>query len=160
MGIGNLTTIGAALYAASRDDTNSSYVIQINTTSGAVTTHLGGGDSSKFPPVDQGTDPAVDGITTDGKNLIVAGDGYVWSLTLAGQLSLLAGTGNSIDFFPNGYDPTASHSAATLALPTAIGSADEHGTGSFNHIAFNNGAIFYRGFADGSSAFVERIACP
>ena len=108
----------------------------------------------------QGTDPWVSGITTDGTNLIVAGDGYVWYLTLAGKLTLLAGTGNSIDFFPNGYDATASHPATQLALPVALGSADENGTGSQSHVAFDAGAIYYRGFADGSSAFVERIACP
>jgi hypothetical protein len=159
MDISNFTMIGGSLYAASHDDANASYVLQIDTTSGKMTTILGGG-SDKFPPVSQGRDPAVDGITTDGKNLIIAGDGFVWYLTLVGNLTLLAGTENSIDFFPTGYDPTVPHPALELALPIAIGSADENGTGSFNHIVYNAGAIYYRGFANGSSDFVERIACP
>jgi hypothetical protein len=50
--------------------------------------------------------------------------------------------------------------ALALALPAAIGSADEDGRGSLYHVTYNNGAIYFRGFADGVSAFVERIACP
>lgn len=159
MSITNFTQIGGTLYAAAQDDTNSSYVIAIDIQNPSVKTILGG-DSNKFPPVSSGRDPAVDGITTDGKNLIVAGDGYVWYLTLAGQLTQIAGgTENSIDFFTTGYDPKAAHPAMQLELPIAIGSADENGTGSFNHIVYSNGALYYRGFADGSSAFVEKIAC-
>jgi hypothetical protein len=159
MTITNFTQIGGSIYAAAQDDTNNSYVIAIDIVSAKVTTILGGG-SDKFPPVSSGVDPAVDGITTDGKNLIIAGDGYVWYLTLAGQLTQIAGGyENSIDFFMSGYDPTATHPAMQLELPTAIGSADENGTGSFDHIVYSNGALYYRGFADGSSAFVEKIAC-
>jgi hypothetical protein len=72
----------------------------------------------------------------------------------------LAGTGLDIDNFPSGYDPTMPHSALTLALPAAVGSADEDSRGSLYHVTYNNGAIYFRGFADGVSAFVERIACP
>ncbi|HEY2370847.1 MAG TPA: hypothetical protein VGH87_30850, partial [Polyangiaceae bacterium] len=159
MTITNFTQIGSSLYAAAQDDTNNSYVIAIDIQNPSVKTILGGG-SDKFPPVSSGTDPAVDGITTDGTNLIIAGDGYVWYLKLDGTLTQIAGgTENSIDFFTSGYDPTASHPALQLELPTAIGSADEDGTGSFNHIVYSNGALYYRGFADGSSAFVEKIAC-
>ncbi len=157
--ISNFTTIGSALYAAGQDASNNSYVFQIDTTSGAFTTVLSG-DSSAFPPVPDTTDPEVTGITTDGTNLIVAGAGYVWYLTLSGNLTLLAGTGFDIDYFPSGYDPTMPHAALTLALPAAIGSADENGRGSLYHVTYNNGAIYFRGFADGVSAFVERIACP
>ena len=158
MTITNFTQLGSSLYAAAQDDTNNSYVIAIDIPSATVTTILGGG-SDKFPPVSSGRDPAVDGITNDGKNLIIAGDGFVWYLTLGGTLTQLAGTENSIDFFTSGYDPTQPHPAMQLELPIAIGSADENGTGSFNHIVYSNGALYYRGFADGSSAFVEKIAC-
>ena len=159
MKITNFTQIGGTIYAAAQDDTNNSYVIAIDIQNPAVKTILGGG-SDKFPPVSSGTDPAIHGITTDGKNLIIAGDGYVWYLTLDGKLTQIAGgTENSINFFSAGYDPKAAHPALQLELPTAIGSADENGTGSFNHIVYSNGAVYYRGFADGSSAFVEKIAC-
>ncbi|CAN5415976.1 hypothetical protein BH09MYX1_BH09MYX1_36230 [soil metagenome] len=158
-GLTNFTTIGTTLYAAARDLTNSSYILQIDTTSGKITTILSG-NADTFPPAGSGTNPGVSGIATDGKGLIVAGPGYVWYVTLAGKLSLLAGTGNSIDYFPNGYDPKASHPALSLALPTALGPSDEHGTGSFNHIAFYKGAVYYRGHANGTAAFVEKISCP
>jgi hypothetical protein len=157
MDISNLTNINGTIYAAARDDTNNSYVISIDL-QGNITTILGGG-SDKFPPVSSGRDPAVAGITNDGKNLILAGDGFVWYLTLTGQLTQLAGTENSIDFFTSGYDPTQPHPAMQLELPIAIGSADENGTGSFNHIVYDKGFLYYRGFANGSSAFIEKIAC-
>jgi len=159
MTIGNFTMIGNALYAAARDDTNSSYVIQIDTTSGNVTTILGGG-SDKYPGVGSGRDPDADGITTDGKNLIVAGDGFVWYVTLGGNITQIAGTEQTIDLFSSGYDPTQPHPAMQLELPTAIGTADEDGTSSFNHIVYHSGAIYYRGYGDGSSGFIEKIACP
>ncbi len=149
----------ARLYAASHDDTNSSYVIQIDTTSSNITTILGGG-SSKFPPVSQGVDPAVHGITNDGKNLIVAGDGFVWYLTISGTSRCSRARKTRIDYLPDRLRPDAAHPAMQLALPTAIGTSNEHGSGAFNHIVYNSGAIYYRGFADGSSAFIERIACP
>jgi hypothetical protein len=157
--ISNFTMLGSSLYAAGGDAANNAYVFKIDTTTGAFTT-VKSGNADAFPPVTQGSSPDVSGITTDGTNLIIAGAGYVWNLTLAGDLTLLAGTGVDIDNFPNGYDPTMSHSALTLALPTAIGSADEDTRGSLDHVTFHDGAIYYRGFADGVSAFVERIACP
>jgi hypothetical protein len=157
MSITNFTVIGSSLYAASRDTTNDAYVIQIDTTTGAVTI-IHGGDASAFDPVQDGDDPEVTGITNDGTNLIVAGAGYVWYLTLAGDLTLLAGTGVDADYFPSGYDPTAPQPAASLALPTASGPADEYGKGSSNHIAYHQGGVYFRGVADGY--FVERIACP
>jgi WD40 repeat protein len=157
--ISNFTTIGSSLYAAGQEANNTSYVFQIDKTTGAFTMIKSGG-SDAFPPVEDGSDPAVTGITTDGTNLIVAGAGYVWYLTLSGELTLLAGTGVDADLFPNGYDPTASHPALSLALPTVEGSADEFSRGSLNHVTYSKGAVYYRGFGDGVSAFVEKIACP
>jgi hypothetical protein len=157
--ISNFTLIGSDLYAAGGDASNNAYVFKIDTTSGAFTMIKSGG-ADAFPPVEGGADPDVSGITTDGTNLIVAGDGYVWYLTLAGQLTLLAGTGPNIDNFASGYDPTASQPALSLALPTAIGSADEFGRGSFDHITYHAGAVYFRGVADGISNFVEKISCP
>ncbi len=157
--IRNFTVLGGNLYAAADDGANRSYVIQIDTTSGKVTTVLAG-NADTFPPVVSGRNPGVSGITNDGKNLIVAGAGYVWYLTLDGKLTLVAGTGLNIDNFPSGYDPKASHPALSLALPATIGPSDENGTGAINHISYANGAVYYRGHASGTAAFVEKIACP
>jgi hypothetical protein len=157
--ISNFTMIGSDLYAAGQDASNNAYVFKIDTTSGAFTM-IKSGNADVFPPVPSSTSPDVTGITTDGTNLIVAGAGYVWYLTLSGDLTLLAGTGVNADNFPSGYDPTASQPALSLALPTASGSADEDTRGSLNHITYHGGAIYYRGFADGVSDFIEKIACP
>jgi hypothetical protein len=45
-------------------------------------------------------------------------------------------------------------------LPAALGSADENGTGSLYHLAYHDGAVYVRGHADGTAAFIEKIACP
>jgi hypothetical protein len=157
--ITNFTFIGTSLYAAARDQSNNSYVVKVDTTTGAFTP-IKTGNADAFPPVEQTTDPTITGITTDGTNLLIAGDGYVWSLTLSGQLTLLAGTGPNIDNFASDYDPKIAHPALMLALPAAAASAGEFGRGSVNHITYHDGAIYYRGFADGVSAFIEKIACP
>ncbi|HEY2370798.1 MAG TPA: hypothetical protein VGH87_30600, partial [Polyangiaceae bacterium] len=157
--IHNFTIMNGKLYAAAGDASNQSYVFQIDTTSGAMTM-IHSGDSDAWDPVPSGEDPTVSGITNDGTSLIVAGDGYVWYLGLGGSLKLVAGTGYDIDNFPSGYDAHASHSALDLALPAAIGSADENGTGSLYHVAYKDGAVYFRGHADGTAAFIEKIACP
>jgi len=157
--IRNFTVMGGKLYAAASDAMNQSYVFQIDTTSGAMTMiHSGGSDA--WDPVPSGEDPTVHGITNDGTNLIVAGYGYVWYLGLDGSLKLVAGTGYDIDNFPSGYDAHASHPALELALPASLGSADEYGTGSIHHVTYHDGAVYFRGHADGTAAFVEKIACP
>jgi hypothetical protein len=157
--ISNFTFVGTDLYAAGQAADNTSYVFKVDATTGAFTMVKSGG-ADAFPPVPQSTDPAVTGITSDGTNLIIAGAGYVWSLTLSGNLTLLAGTGLNIDNFASGYDPTMPHPALSLALPAVLASADEDTRGSINHITYHGGAVYYRGFAAGVSAFVEKIACP
>ncbi|HEY1960672.1 MAG TPA: hypothetical protein VGH28_33905 [Polyangiaceae bacterium] len=157
--IHNFTIMNGKLYAAAGDGANVSYVFEIDTTSGAMKM-IHSGDSSAWDPVDDGSDPTVSGITNDGTNLIVAGYGYVWYLGLDGKLTLVAGTGFDIDNFPSGYDPAAPHPALDLALPAALGSADENGTGSLYHLAYHDGAVYVRGHADGTAAFIEKIACP
>ena len=155
----NFTVMNGKLYAAGSDAANASYVFQIDTSSGAITmVHSGGSDA--WAPVDSGADPNVSGITNDGTNLIVAGYGYVWYLGTDGSLKLVAGTGFDIDNFPSGYDPHASHPALQLALPASLGSADEFGTGSLYHITYHDGAVYFRGHANGTAAFIEKIACP
>ncbi len=157
--IHNFTIMNGKLYAAAGDAANASYVFQIDTTTG-TTTMIHSGGSDQWAPVDPASDPMVAGITNDGTNLIVAGYGYVWYLSLGGKLTLVAGTGYSIDYFPTGYDPAAPHPALQLALPAPIGPADEYGTGALYHIAYHDGAVYFRGHADGTAAFIEKIACP
>jgi hypothetical protein len=157
--ITNFTVLNGSLYAAGQAADNTSYVFKIDTTNGAITMIKSGG-SDAFPPVADSTDPEVTGITNDGSNLIVAGAGYVWNLTLAGNLTLLAGTGVDIDFFPSGYDPTMPHPATMLALPDFTPASDESTRGSADHITYHNGAVYFRAHADGVSGFVEKIACP
>lgn len=156
--IENLVTVGTTLYAASRNAINQGFVIKIDPVAKSLSTVAGGGGST-WAPVDSAADPETSGIATDGQGFYVAGAGYVWYVTLAGQITLVAGTGVNIDNFPSGYDAKASHPALELALPTRIGPADEFGASAIAQIAYHGGAVYYRGFADGTSDFIERITC-
>ncbi|MEO6951164.1 MAG: hypothetical protein ABI321_05060, partial [Polyangia bacterium] len=157
--IENLVTIGTTVYAASRNVINKGYVIKIDPTAKTFSTVAGGG-GSVWDPVDSAADPETSGIATDGTGFFVGGAGYVWYVTLAGKITLVAGTGVNADFFPSGYDAKASHPALELALPTALASSDENGSSAIDQLAYHDGAVYYRGFANGTSDFIERIACP
>jgi hypothetical protein len=151
----NMTRIGGTLYAIGTTGAEA-FVLGIDSTTGAISKLLrGGGD--KFPPLEPTQFPAVAGITTDGTGLVISGKGYVWYLTTAGKLSLLAGTGMHIDFPENGYDPKASHPATELQLPP---SSNGSLIGSSDYITYDKGAIYYRGRHQGTASYVERIACP
>lgn len=155
--IRNFTVLNDKLYAAASNAMNESFVFQIDTTSGTMTM-INGGGSDKWSPVPSSEDPMVTGITNDGTNLIVSGYGYIWYLGLDGKLTLVAGTGYNIDFWPSGYDPHASHPALELAL--AANGDDEFGTGAFYHIAYHNGAVYFRGYASGTASYIEKVSCP
>jgi hypothetical protein len=154
-GITNMTRIGKTIYAVGTN-VSDSFILAFDTTSGMQTTIVQGrGD--KFPPLDSVESATVAGITTDGQGLIVSGKGYVWYVTTNGDVHLLAGTGIHPDFPDMGYDPTMAQPAMMLELPP---SANGSLIGSSDYIAYNKGAIYFRGHQQGTAAFVERIACP
>lgn len=157
--IRNMTRIGSKLYAIG-DDSSKATIIEVDTANGAVRVVLEG-RSDAFPPLPGGKGATIHGLTTDGKGLIVAGLGYVWYLTTAGKLSLLAGDGTSyIDFPKSGYDPKAAQPAAKLQLPGARAApGPNQEVGSFEFITYHKGAIYTRG-AKGPAYFVTKIACP
>jgi hypothetical protein len=153
--IPNLTRIGSKIYGVGTDPSKS-YVFSVDTATGTMTTLLSG-TATAFPPMDSYKQPVIHGITTDGTGLIISGNGYVWYLTTTGTLKHIAGMGPNIDYWASGYDPKASHPAMDLWLPgsravTSIGSAD--------YIAYYDGALYYRGHANGTAAFIEKISCP
>ncbi len=155
----NLTMIGNALYAVGDDGNNTSYVVKVDTSSGALTTVYSGQNQDGWPPESGPDSPDIAGITTDGKNLIVSGTGNVWYLTTSGTLTAIAGGTPPLnaDFPEAGYDPNASHPAFSLELVSDIDA--EETKGSFDHITYHNGAVYYRGYSQGVGFFVEKIAC-
>ena len=158
--IRNMTRIGSKLYAIG-DDSSQTWVLEIDTTNGAVRTVIQGGNDT-FPPIDSASSLPLHGLTTDGTGLIVSGQGYVWYLTTSGQLTHIAGNGTRhIDFPTSGYDPKSSHPAKELELPGSVSAPDPaQVVGSFEFITYDKGALYVRGHGDGTAAFVERIACP
>ncbi len=156
----NMTTIGTSLYVVGDDGNNTSIVAQINTTTGAATTIKSGFNQDAWPPESGLSPPDISGITNDGTNLIISGGGFVWYLTLSGTLTAIAGSAPPIlnaDFPGSGYDPNASHPALSLELVSDR--TAEQTKGSFDHIAYHGGAVYYRGDSQGDGFFVEKIAC-
>ncbi len=153
--LSNLVTLGSMVYGVGVGATDG-FILGFDSTSGAMTT-VKQGDASVFTPVPAGHVPVLAGLATDGHGLIVAGSGYLWYVTLAGDVTLLAGTGTTIDFPPTGYDPKATQPAASLVLEENQGDAN---SGSLDFIAYGAGAVYFRGHGDGTSYFIEKIACP
>lgn len=151
----NLTRIGNKIYGAGMDGANG-YVVALDLATGTLT-NLVAGRGEVFQPADTSATPYISGITTDGTGLIVSGSGYIWYVTTDGNVKQIAGTGPNIDNFPTGYDPKASHAAMDLALPSR---RTPTGVGSFDYITYHAGAVYFRGHADGTASFIEKIACP
>jgi hypothetical protein len=156
--IGAFTILNGKLYAAGHSQDNKGWVIQIDTTSGTQTV-VHGGDSGQWDPVADGNDPATDGLTNDGTNLIVSGAGYLWTLTPSGTLTYVAGAGQDIDNWPSGYDPTKSNPAKMAYFADGL-KQDDSGKDGLSHIAYHSGAVYVTGHADGVSAFVTKVSCP
>ncbi|HEY2744701.1 MAG TPA: hypothetical protein VGL86_08765, partial [Polyangia bacterium] len=152
----NFTRIGSTIYGAGMTPVSAG-VISLSPT--GTLAHVIMGDGGSFPPLDEHSDLDLGGITTDGTGLYIAGSGYLWYLTTAGQISLAAGTGVTIDFPPSGYDPTVSQPADSIVLEDAQGT-DEAGSGSFYYLTYKDGAVYFRGHADGTAAFIDKITCP
>src|SRR5258708_1567073 len=140
-----LTRLGSMIYAVGNDTASSSYVLGFDTTSGMMTTvKQGAGDA--FAPLDSSMSPTLMSIATDGQGLMVSGRGYIWYVTLGGAVHVIAGTGTQLDF-PQGYDPKAPHPAGELALRYTL--SDVVGDGASDFMAYKDGAIYWRGHADG-----------
>jgi hypothetical protein len=151
----NMVHLGSAVYAIATDSVVTT-VLKIDPATKTITSVLTGGGSS-YPPVDSSATPLLGGIATDGTNLIISGKGYVWSLTLDGKLTLLAGAGENIDW-PTA-DAKTTQPAMNLQLVSAK-AASEAAVGSPDYITVHNGAIFVRGKGNATASYVTRIACP
>jgi hypothetical protein len=107
-----------------------------------------------FPSLDPSTAPTLSSITTDGKDLIVSGQGYIWRITTKGKITHIAGGGTKIEF-PRDYDIANSHPAKKAVLRFRNGDASIMGTTTA--LAYQNGVLFWRGRSD--SAYVMSFRC-
>jgi hypothetical protein len=156
--IRNLTRIGTKLYGVG-DDSSKASIVEVDTGTGAARLVVEG-KGDVFKPLDPYKSATLHGITTDGKNLIVSGLGYIWHVTPAGKVTHIAGDGTSyIDFPKSGYDPKGAQPAMKMQLPGARAAASpDQEIGSFEFITWNKGAIYTRG-SKATAAWVNRIAC-
>lgn len=145
--------IGSTVYALGYDGS----VTNIYKIEGTTFTKVAGGDASKWE--DLGTTPQLGGFTTDGTNLIVAGQGFVWLVNPAnGSIKHIAGSGERVDLEKAGYDPKAPHPALEVTLKP-MGGASAAAVGSPDYLGFKDGAIYYRGHGPSTAAYVEKIQC-
>lgn len=144
--------IGSTVYALGYGG-NTTNVYKIE---GTAITKVAGGDPSAWEGLQ--TTPQLGGITTDGTNLIVAGQGFVWLVGTTGTIKHIAGSGERIDLVKDGYDPKAPHPALEVTLKPRAG-ASEAAVGSPDYLGFKDGAIYYRGHGVSTASYVEKIDC-
>jgi hypothetical protein len=131
------------------------FVIEVDPAGGAVRTLVQGrGDA--FPPLDSGQSPILAAVAGNGTSLYVSGNGYIWQVSLDGDVELVAGTGFHLDFPPDGYDPAAEHPALELALKFNIGQGSSQGTSHF--MSYHEGALYFTGI-NAVGYYVEKISC-
>jgi len=124
---------------------------------GSSITKVAGGAPSAWP--DLGTTPALGGITTDGTNLVVAGQGFAWLVNVTdGKIKHIAGSGERLDLVKAGYDPKAPHPALDVTLKPQS-SASFASVGSPDYLGFKDGALYYRGHGGSTASYVEKIDC-
>jgi hypothetical protein len=110
---------------------------------------LFGGDSS-----DSHT---IGGITTDGTGLIVFFNGQLFYVTTDGKVQPpLAGVYNTGLDFSSGYDPKASHTAATLEVPSAPGLTGTAGAEGWLAIDANHNLYVVSANLDN---YVVKVSC-
>ncbi len=145
--------IGSTVYALGYGgSTTNVYKIE-----GTTFTKVAGGNMSAWE--DLGTSAQLGGITTDGTNLIVAGQGFMWLVsTTDGSIKHIAGSGERTDLVKAGYDPKASHPAMEVTLKPQA-SASFASVGSPDYLGFKDGAVYYRGHGPSTAAYVEKIDC-
>lgn len=151
-----MINIGSTIYALGYGTSADGSVTNIYEIDGTNITKVGGGTADYW---DLGTTPQLGGITTDGTNIIVAGMGYMWLVTLSdGKAKVIAGSGERVDLVKAGYDPKASHPALEVTLKPK-GSASFASVGSPDYLAFKDGAVYYRGHGVSTASYVEKIQC-
>jgi hypothetical protein len=148
--------IGSTVYALGYG-VNGSSMTNVYKIVGTAITKVAGGAMSAWENL--GTTPQLGGITTDGTNIIVAGQGYMWLVNVtSGAIKRIAGSGERLDLVKPSYDPKLPHPALEVTLKPR-GSASFASVGSPDYLGFKDGAVYYRGHGASTAAYVEKIQC-
>lgn len=144
--------IGTTIYWIGYDSNNT---VVYKMADGHTMTKVAGGGPDQWDGLgNQG--PQLGGITTDGKNLIVAGKGIMWLVDVtSGKITRIAGSGDYIDIPADAKNPTT----ADKVTLKPRNSASEAAVGSPDYLGFKAGAVYYRGQGQGTAAYVEKIQC-
>lgn len=149
--------IGSAIYALGYGTAAGGSTTNVYKIVGNTITKVAGGTAAAWP--DLGTTPQLGGITTDGTNIIVAGQGFMWLVNVSdGSIKHIAGSGERTDLVKAGYDPKAPHPALDVTLKPR-GSASFASVGSPDYLGFKDGAVYYRGHGVSTASYVEKIDC-
>lgn len=108
--------------------------------------------ANEWPGLDA-NNPTVQGFADDGEGLLMFGLGYIWYMTPAGELSLIAGNGEGGFEFPVGFDPTVA--IAALEYPFLYGS-------TMTGFAYSEGKAYIRGQRGNfqSPTLLFEVSCP
>jgi hypothetical protein len=111
-------------------------------------------DGRGFPGLSNSS-PSLMSITSDGKDLILFGQGYIWRMTRDGKTTTpMGGIGYALDY-PDKYDLAKPHSMKELALRFRTDDASAYGTSTF--MVWSDNALYFRGRHLG--AYVLKIGC-
>jgi hypothetical protein len=137
------------------DDGTNVFLNKVNPTTGASTTILSGG-ADKFGG-GSGDALTVGGINVAGSNLVVFFNGQLFAITEAGVVSApLAGVYQPGLDFSMGYDPAASHPAASVEMVSSPSTDATAGLEAW--VAVDPSHNLYVSAVDINS-YVEKIAC-
>jgi hypothetical protein len=148
--------LGGSLYVYGLDADHNIFIEAVDLTTKAKHDLLRGGPEKFGAPANDSF--STTGIITDGVGLIVFFNGQLFYVKTNGNVSApIAGMYITGVDLPDGYDPTAMHAAADLALP--LGTALVVTTGAEGWLAIDSNQDVYVSGSFLSSPIVEKISC-
>jgi hypothetical protein len=125
-------------------------VLEVDPSSGKTRAVLEG-NGKAYPPLDSSVVPGLAAVTTDGAVLYITGRSWLWSLTPAGALTLIAGNGR------DEYGPRDELAAPRKASEFALS-----GNATNVDLTFLPGSgLWFRGRAGANNnSYIVQIDCP
>lgn len=144
-----MISLKGKLYALANNTTSEGFILEIDPATGAIREVIKGRSD-----VFEGNGAInVSGLATDGTGLFTTQSGQLLYITLAGDVTSIAGDGTYFEFRP-GYGPAKPQKPDTVQLVTARRLAT---AGSNVFLGYNDNAVYFG--AVNTTAYVERLTC-